>query len=377
MRILYLSDHGPHSCTFIRQDVELMSKMHEVLYLCFVSDKHYPGKKIVTSIVEYPIHNLKSRLMWRLENAGIYSNWFNNKFSKSLYLEIEKFKPDIIHCQFAYEGIKYFDNIDLNIPVVINFRGYDASYKLRNSCYVKKMKKILARKNVFPVFVCEALMKNVNEKGIKFNEKYLKLYTGVDTSLFQRKNTNLPQGAVFIQTGSFNDKKGHEITVKAFHKFLQKSKKNDSKLIFIGDGVNLIKIKQIVKELDLTGNVIFTGKLTSEEIVRHLDEASVFVHHSITASNGDMEGIPNAIIEAMAMELPVLSTYHSGIPEAVTSGVNGFLSNEGDVETLSNQMQDILSFGYLRINRDKVKEQFCINKHIAFLNEFYQKIIEI
>ena len=60
----------------------------------------------------------------------------------------------------------------------------------------------------------------------------------------------------------------------------------------------------------------------------------MFVHHSITPQNGDEEGIPTSIMEAMLMKLPILTTYHAGIPELVKHGENGLLCKEKDVNTL-------------------------------------------
>ena len=62
----------------------------------------------------------------------------------------------------------------------------------------------------------------------------------------------------------------------------------------------------MVSELELSENVRFLGKMNQNQIIEELKMSNVFVHHSITPTNGDQEGIPNSIIEAMAMELPIL-----------------------------------------------------------------------
>ena len=103
-------------------------------------------------------------------------------------------------------------------------------------------------------------------------------------------------------------------------------------------------------------------------------KSDIFVHHSSTAANGDQEGIPNAILEAMSMELPVLSTYHSGIPEAVIHNENGLLCNENDIETYSKQMAEICKWGLLPKNRKRIEEKFSIDLHIKELKSFYDNI---
>lgn len=371
MKILYLSDHGPYSSTFIRQDVESMAKFHDVFYIAFITDKDYEGKQVKSKIVLFPENSFKSKIIWRLEEYGIYTNWYNKKFSLELNAEIQKFAPDIIHCQFAYEALKYFDNCNFECPVFVNFRGYDASIKLKNRAYRNKIKSILSQKNVFPIFVCEALKNMLTKNGIPVRNEHLILYTGVDITKFNRSEYVKPNHPKFIQVGQFNDKKGHIITIKAFEKFRKQYNQENAELIFIGDGKNLNSVKAFVDEIGLSKHIHFLGKKSQSEIICELNNASVFVHHSIVSKDGDMEGIPNAVIEAMAMELPILSTNHSGIPEAVDHGIHGLLCNENDIETYVSQIGEIINWPYLKQNKSRVAEKFEINEHLNQLNAFY------
>ena len=374
MRILYFSDYAPDSPSFIQQDVEEMSKRHEVLYIATCIEKKDNSRNYKSITVNYPISSLKSRLLWRIEKLQIFSCWSNKKFRKQLSEKINEFNPDIIHCQFAYEGLKLFDNYETTKPIFVNFRGYDASYKLKNKSYVKRLKKILSKANVFPIFVCQALKNNLEKHHIPINTRSLVLYTGVNTIKFTRTNFNQNVDPFFIQTGNFNDKKGQEITVFAFNKFLMTGFFPNAKLIFIGAGKNLEKVKNIVKSLNLEQQVEFRGEKSQNEIIELLNLASVFVHHSITAPNGDQEGIPNAIVEAMSMEMPILSTYHSGIPELVEHAVNGLLCKEKDIAQFANQMLEIATWQFLPINREKVKKTFDFEKHINLLDNFYSSV---
>ena len=91
--------------------------------------------------------------------------------------------------------------------------------------------------------------------------------------------------------------------------------------------------------------------------------------------NGDEEGIPNAIMEAMAMKLPILSTFHAGIPELVEHGVNGLLCEEKDIDSLATQMLEIQSWGKLDKNRQKIIDEFNYESHNKKLLEFYNQVI--
>ena len=81
------------------------------------------------------------------------------------------------------------------------------------------------------------------------------------------------------------------------------------------------------------------GAQTHDFVIGLMKEADIFIQHSITVQEtGDEEGLPVAILEAMALGLPVVSTYHAGIPEAVVNGSNGFLVEEGDVEGMADRI---------------------------------------
>lgn len=372
MRVLYFSDHGPYINTFIRQDVEYISKVHDVLYISNESDHHYNNKQVKTKLVKYPSGTIQSKLRWRLEKLGLYFNWSDKNFGKTLKMEVERFNPDIIHCQFLYESAKLLQNIKINKPVILNIRGYGASKKLENKKYINWLKELANHNNIFPIFVCKHLKKNLISKNIKFKNEGIILYTGVDLKKFKRtRHDSKSKHKTYIQVGAFNDKKGQLITIKSFNKFIKNHENKNAKLVFIGEGKNLKKAKEFVEKLNISEFVAFKGKLNQNEIIEELDIADIFVHHSITSEKGDQEGIPNALAEAMAMEMPVLTTFHSGIPELVSHGFNGFLCEENDVFTYSEQMNQIYNWGYRKENRELIEKKFSLKKHIDKLNEMY------
>ncbi len=149
------------------------------------------------------------------------------------------------------------------------------------------------------------------------------LYYGTDINYFKPVEQLKPrQKYTFLQISSFNEKKGHIYTLQAYKKFLDLVTDKDTyKLVLAGGGALLDTIKNETEKLGLTNNVEFTGVITYKETYPLLQQADVFVHHSITLPNGMKEGIPNALMEAMAMELPVISTRHAGIPELIEDSV--------------------------------------------------------
>ncbi len=109
-----------------------------------------------------------------------------------------------------------------------------------------------------------------------------------------------------------------------------------------------------------------------------MKQADIFVHHSITASNGDQEGIPNVIMEAMATGLPIISTYHAGIPELITDEFNGYLVEEKDSEEYAKKIRKLLTedISFIPLNaRKTIEEKFNLKKQQIKLNSIYEELL--
>lgn len=381
MRVLIFTESfGYHTTTFITNLVDEVSKTSDVLILT----NEIAGKsEIVHSNLQIKELALKFPALYdffrmRLEWRDIYLNWYNSNFSKALKKEIEAFKPDVIHCQFGYDAIKFFDNIDLNhIPVLISFQGFDASLKLLLKTYTSKLKKILSKPNVFPIFVCKYLRSNLEKKNIKFNKNII-LYSNTDTTLFNRKSYEHSREVIkFVQISSFRAKKGHLFSIKAFKIFCDQNHDIKAELIFTGEGGQTYEAAvSLVKELNLEDKVKFIGWVNPEQAKELLEICHVGISHSITTEDGDQEGIPVALMEAMCMELPVLSTYHSGIPELIEDGVHGYLVEERDVVNYAKRMKDVLKWTYIAQSKTRVREMFSKDRHTSELLNFYQTAID-
>ncbi|MCM3722104.1 glycosyltransferase [Solibacillus isronensis] len=129
--------------------------------------------------------------------------------------------------------------------------------------------------------------------------------------------------------------KRQDVLIKAFKVFSQKHP--DYKLVLYGDGPDELVIKQLVKDLKLESKVVFAG--VTSNVIEAIKKARLFVLTS------DFEGIPNALIEAMAIGLPVISTDCSpgGSRLLIKSKENGILIKCGDINELLNAMEDMVS----------------------------------
>lgn len=383
MRILqYLPDLNGNTTTFIRKQIELLALKHQVYVLtnCVVNSEYRLSN---VNYIHIPLaflspNKVLRKIYWWLYKYGLWLSFKQQPFSNKLKELLNEIKPDIIHCQFGDNGLVLLENLSLQhstIPFFIQFRGYDATQMpISFPLYWGKLNKVLQKKNVYSIAVANYLYDHMDGLGFKPNKRRV-LYSCTDISKFKR-NKRESKHRTFVQISSFREKKGHKYTLLAFAAFLgMVSDHYEYELVLAGEGELLEESKQLATELNIHENVKFIGKVTHDEGKQLLEDADFFVHHSITSQSGDKEGIPNAIMEAMAMELPVIATYHSGIPELVENGVNGFLVKEMDVEDYSQKMAEIVSWDYQPRNRKKVEELFEQQIHFNTLVKYYKEAL--
>ena len=373
--LLFGASFGSNLDTFINNEIKYLSQRHEVKCVCNRYIEQFP----ISDIQEIDID--RSSLLQKFYAKGYQYDLFltfkDKDFAKRLNAIIDDFQPDVIHCHFAYEALMLLDNIrQIKVPILLHFHGYDASKCLTKKSYIAKIKKYLAKPSIYPIYVSDFMRSNLERVNISV-EKGMKLYYGINLKEFvplDDRETKKP--FTFLQVSTLVEKKGITYTLNAFSAFLADKIKEDYQLILTGDNEReLEELKQEVSDLNIGESVTFFGRANHDQVIQLMKEADVFVHHSITASNGDEEGIPNAIMEAMAMKLPVISTYHAGIPELVEHGVNGFLVKEKDTEDYAKRMNEIITWTLKGENREVIEDRFNYQKHNAQLEKFYLKLL--
>jgi len=173
-----------------------------------------------------------------------------------------------------------------------------------------------------------------------FEDRLMVNYHGLDISTYQRHQAKPLRKPVILCVGQLRERKGLIYLVKACA-ILQK-RNIDFICRIIGEGPERAQLEEEINQAGLSQKVELPGALPQEEVVNQYEQANLFVLPAVMAESGDQDGIPNVILEAMAMELPVVSTWSSAIPEVVHDQHNGLLVPQKDPGALADAIARLL-----------------------------------
>jgi colanic acid/amylovoran biosynthesis glycosyltransferase len=227
--------------------------------------------------------------------------------------------------------------IGIDGKVITTFHGYDMS------AFVKKQGRDVYRGLFSTGDLFMPISDHWKNKLIEMGcqaQKVIVHRMGINLGSF-RFSERKPGGTIkILSVGRLTEKKGHEYAIKAIKKLSKDI--NNIEYIIAGDGPLKKKLQKMVSGLDIKDKTKFLGPVSQKSVRQLYEQAHIFLHPSVTADNGDQEGIPVVLMEAMATGLPVISTLHSGIPELVEDGVSGFLVLEKDEEALVGKMKFVI-----------------------------------
>ena len=259
-----------------------------------------------------------------------------------LVAEIAEERFDIIHCHFGPNGNKVMvlKKLGYSAKLVITFHGYDVtvSFRQKGSDIYKELLGLAdmftynsdATKRVMLGFDCPV-------------EKMVKLPMGVHLDRIQFSERMVgPDGVIrLLSVGRLVEMKGREYAIRAVARVLKKYPNIDYTIV--GDGVERPKIERLIKEIGVANNIHLVGWVDD----KHLDEfyrtCHIFIHPSVTASDGNMEGQGVVLVEAQASGMPILATLHNAFLETVNDGHSGYLVPERDVDALAERLEYMLS----------------------------------
>ena len=286
---------------------------------------------------------------------------------------------DVIHCHFGHNGLLGMNLRHIGAlqgPLVTTFHARDITQKL--SELGEDAYDALFLESQFLLPISEHWQKKLQKLGCD-PSKILVHHMGIDCQKF----TFIPrkydgQGKVeIVSIARLVQKKGIEYGIRAIAHL--KKQGYSVRYSVIGNGELYDELNQLISELNLTDSIYLLGWKHQDELLEILNSAHILLAPSVTSSQGDQEGIPVALMEALAMGLPVVSTQHSGIPELVDDGISGYLVPEYDAEALAEKLACLIDEpqGWAEMGeagRHRVEKDFNIDKLNTALFDVFRSI---
>jgi len=290
---------------------------------------------------------------------------------------LERRDCDVLHVYFGHTGVHLLPFLKRwPKPSVVSFHGMDVQTRANDPSYEVRLRELL-QTTTLVLARSRSLQERLLELGC--DEKRLRLNrTGIPLDQFPRIERTPPAegGWHLVQACRLIEKKGLDDAMHAFADFAKRHPA--AKFTIAGEGPLLGELEKLRDELGLAGKVQFAGFLKGRALCDLYHQAHLFVHPSRITADGNQEGIPNAMLEAMATGLPVVATLHGGIPEAVRDGVTGLLTPERDrdglVKSLFALTDDAAKWqAFSRAASQDILENFEARAQIAKLEAVYDE----
>jgi glycosyltransferase involved in cell wall biosynthesis len=256
-------------------------------------------------------------------------------------------RPKLIHAHFGTDGLKMLALARaLRLPLITHLRGYDvtltrsaliASGRPTWSRYALQRGRLMRAGTLF-LAVSDALRLRAVALGFPAARTRTH-YNGVDLDRFQPGKRPREPGTI-LHVGRLVEKKGTADLIAALAGL------SGVRLIVIGEGPLRAQLQRQAGELGVKAQ--FLGPQNVGEVAMWMRRASLLAAPSVTARDGDAEGLPNVVVEGAACGIPVVATRHSGIPEAVEDGQTGYLVAERDRAGLAARIGALLESADLR-----------------------------
>ena len=206
------------------------------------------------------------------------------------------------------------------------------------------------------------------------------LENGIDGAEYARRQTAAeakaalgfpPEGMLIGAVGRLSGEKGFDVLIRSTHALV--SRGLDVRLVIVGEGGERANLERLARELNLDDRVRLAG--WQADVRPYFEAMDVFALSSLR------EGLPNVLLEAMALEVPVISTRVAGVPRLVQDGRNGFLVTAGDLDGLTTALSGLLRNAGLRdlfraAGRRTVETRYSFATRIHRLKRIYDELLE-
>ena len=292
---------------------------------------------------------------------------------------LDEARAQLLHIYFGHIAVHLLPLIRAwGKPSVVSFHGADVMVDLEKPAYRRATKEMLDAVRLVLVR-SESLGRALIGMGCRADKVRIQR-TGIPVDELPFRARVWPSDGAwkFLQACRLIEKKGLRTSLLAFAKFA--ARYPQSSFTIAGDGPLQSELEAQAVELGLAGKVLFPGFISQEQLRELFYRSHIFLHPSEQGIDGNQEGVPNSMLEAMASGMPVFATEHGGIPEAVEHNKSGILVREGDHDSLALALLDAVSHPdqltmIARNGADSVREKFEQTTQTRKLEEFYFEAI--
>jgi colanic acid/amylovoran biosynthesis glycosyltransferase len=283
---------------------------------------------------------------------------------------------DVAHCHFGVNGPVGVAMKRLGVAerLAVTFHGYELSKNFTPQIAAGFRRLSVDADVLLPV--CHLWSARLAAIGVP-PEKIVVHPMGVDCRRFEYRRRSPGSALRLLTVARLVEKKGVEYGIRAVARLRGQEPDARISLTIIGDGPLRRQLERLVGELGLDDCVQLLGWLNQTDVLERLYGSDVFILPSVTAVDGDQEGIPVSLMEAMATGMPVVSTWHSAIPELIEDGATGFLVPERDEEALAGALRRFLQSPDLGPHMGAAAHKYIVEYHnIARLNDRLVRVYE-
>jgi colanic acid/amylovoran biosynthesis glycosyltransferase len=277
-----------------------------------------------------------------LRTAGC--NYYRERGVDAVRALLRKNGVQVVLAEYLHTWVRWVEVVkDLGIRFFVHGHGVDVSRYLKDETWRKRYAVYGKADGV--ITMSQANKRRLGSCGLEPEKIHVVPYgVSVPPAMTGRVRRDTVR---CLAVGRMVAKKAPILTLDAFRRALEKNPR--LRLDYVGGGDLLPAAMQFVRAFELEGRVRLHGARPSDHILRLMRESDIFLQHSVTDPiTGDEEGLPVSILEAMANGMPVLSTRHAGIPEAVLEGETGYLVDEGDSSGMAERLIELGSSPDLR-----------------------------
>lgn len=284
-------------------------------------------------------------------------------------------KPALVHCYYGHKAAGYLRMLrDWGGPWIVSFHGVDVAKDMDKPEHVEALREV-CREARLVLARSESLLEKLRMLGCP-EEKLRLNRTPIPLEHLPAHTRTPPAGDEWrlVQACRLIAKKGLLTTLAALETVVRE--KPRTRFILCGDGPLMEKLRAVIAERGLSANVELRGWTSQPDLIAEYQRAHLFLHPSELTKEGDQEGIPNSMLEAMATGLPVVATTHGGIPEAVTHERDGLLVPEKEpvqlAEAILSIMRDPAKLRRLSENAAaSVRAHFGAEQQVSRLEDLY------